>query len=289
MKNIAQSIRELDVARYNTVGILTSTNHRIGIQYIFDTFGCPVNLDHEYDDFRNNVYQGIVDIISIHLDIEEQKKFGKKADPREYKKRVDNLLESVVTPANLKYVEIALAVAVNYGSQYIVRDIFKALDQRNLQMDLNSYGFLRIGCYPSYQDNKRNKDFEKCASILLFRGCDPDLSRFSRFEVQNKNPRSLPKQFIRNGEVFYLQKATLTTMPFRELIKRSLKIQIFPFLYQEKIVPDIDVSISNKSAASTSLNSVPAWTNGRVTIQILTSAINVRVNISEYKAANVSK
>lgn len=288
MQNVDSSIRELDVARYNTLGILTSTNHRIGIQYIFDTFGYPVNLDDGKSGETDEVYQQIVDLISIHIDIEKLKKSTrKKADPSEYAKFVGQLLESIVTPANLKYVEIALAVAVNYGSQYLVRDIFKSLDQKNLKIDLNSYGFLRIGCYPHYQDNKRNRDFEKCANILLIRGYDPDLTKFSRFEVQNKNPRSLPKQFVRNGEVFYLQKAELTTMSFGELVKRNLKIQSFPSLSKERIIHNINLPVITKAKASSSLHSIPAWTNGRITIQILTNAVNVRANISGYQAANL--
>ncbi len=279
MKNANLSTRELDVARYKTIGISTSTDHRIGIQYVFDTFGQPVNLDDGKSAETDKVYQQIVDIISTHIDIEKLKKSTrKKPDPREYAKCVDQLLKLIVTPDNLKYVEIALAVAVNYGSQYLVRDIFQSLDQKNLKIDLNSYNFLRIGCYPHYRDEKRNSDFIKCANLLLMRGCDPYLTKFSRFEVQNKNPRSLPKEFIRNGEVFYLQKSTLTTMSFRELIKRSLKIQDFPSLSKERIVRDVDVSVCIKPTTSSSLSSAPAWSDGKLTIIILKNAVNVTLS-----------
>ncbi len=290
MQNIDSTIRELDVARYNTLGVLTSTDHRIGIQYIFDTFGHPVNLDDCKSAETDKVYNQIVDLISIHIDIEKLKKSTRqKTDPSKYEKCVGQLLESIVTPANLKYVEIALAVAVNYGSQYIVRDIFNKLDEKKLKIDLNSYNFLRIGCYPSYQDDKRNRDFEKCANILLQRGCDPDSSELKRFKLVNKPTQVTLKRFVRDSELFFLQHYTSPTMSFREIVKRSLKISIFPSLSERKIKSDVEVSINNKSVASSSLCSVPAWTDGRVTIQILTNAVNVHVNIAQYQTNTVSK
>ncbi len=283
MQNVDSSIRELDVARYNTLGVLTSTDHRIGIQYIFDTFGRPVNLDDGKSAETDKVYNKIVDLISIHIDIEKLKKSTrKKTDPSKYEKCVGQLLESIVTPANLKYVEIALAVAVNYGSQYLVRDIFNTLDEKKLKIDLNSYNFLRIGCYPHYKDDKRNRDFEKCAKILLQRGCDPDSSERKRFKPVNKNTKAPLKRFVRDEMLFCLLESTSPTMSFREILKGSLRIQNFPALHPKTVNKSVEQTIPIQPKASSSLHTIPAWTNGKVTIEILKNVANVRVNISGY-------
>lgn len=290
MKNVDSPIRELDVARYNTIGILTSTDHKIGIQYIFDTFGYPVNLDDGKSVETDKMYQQIVDLISIHIDIEKYKKSTRqKTDPSKYEKCVGQLLESIVTPANLKYVEIALAVAVNYGNQYMVRDIFKALDQKNLKIDLNSYGFLRIGCYPHYQDDKRNRDFEKCANILLMRGCDPNSSECTRFWVVNRNTKNPLKQFVRDNSVFCLRQSTSSIRSFIDVVKGSLKMQNFPSLSQSRVKSGVDEKVCIKPKASSSLSNAPAWSDGKLIIIILKGAVNVNLNILGRQAVGLSQ
>ncbi len=289
MLNVEPSRIELDVARYNTIGILTSTDHKIGIQYIFDTFGQPVNLDRDNDNFRNEVYQRIAELISIHQNLKKNKKSRIKPDPREYARCVNQLLESIVTPDHLKYVEIALAVAVNYGSQYIVRDIFNALDKKKLKIDLKSYNFLRIGCYPHYMDEKRNKDFEKCSNLLLMRGCDPNSSEYTRFGVVNRNAKNPLKQFVRKNAIFCLQQSTSPTMSFMDVVKRSLKMQNFPSLSQSRVKSGVDILVCIKPKSSSSLTSAPAWSDGRVTIEILKNAVNVNLSLTRLQEFGFSK
>ena len=212
MQNIDPSFRELDVARYNTIGILTSTDHRIGIQYIFDTFGYPVNLDDGKSLETDVVY-------NIAASLIEQK----KGDINQVRAFYEE---------DMKKLPVLLAVAVNYGRHDIVRDIFVVCEENKYSFDINRYGFLQMGCYPIYNDKSRNDGFQECAKILLEKGCDPDKNRFCQFRLHSlsdilQNFRNDKYEiYTRGGEVFCLRHTVVNDMSFNDMISRN-KITAF--------------------------------------------------------------